>query len=102
MKAETAPASPAKKEAQNTDISFRFGKESKIKPSGLEKLTIDQDMTITLKGKLISFSKGDPWDEATRFTLRLTACEILPTEAAAASLDAAIRAAKQNLKKMEK
>jgi len=87
---------------QSTDISFRFGKESKIKPSGLDKLTIDEDMTITLKGKLISFSKGDPWDETTRFTLRLTACDILPTEAVDASLDAAIRASKNNLKKMEK
>lgn len=98
---ETA-ANPMKKEAQNTDISFRFGKESKIKPAGLEKLTIDQDMTVTLKGKLISFSKGDPWDDTTRFTLRLSACEILPTEAVTASLDAAIREAKNNLRKMEK
>jgi len=87
---------------QSTDISFRFGKESKLKPAGLEKLAINEEMTVTLKGKLISFSTGDPWDDATRFTLRLAACDILPTEAVDASLDAAIRASKNNLKKMEK
>jgi len=99
---KVATTAPEKAMDRTTDISFRFGKDSKIKPTGMDKLAANQELTVKLEGKLVSFSTGDPWDDATRFTLRLTACDIVPTEAVDASLDAAIKTAKANLKKMEK
>ena len=101
MKPETSKTTEDKADA-NTEINFRFGQKSKIQPKGLDKITINQEMTIKMEGKIIQFSTGDPWDKSTRFTLRLTSCDIVPTEATDASLNAAINTAKANLKKMEK
>jgi len=101
MSKNAAPAVITKEE-EVTEINFRFGEKSKIQPQGLGNLTANQPLTVKLEGKVTSFSAGDPWDKSKRFTLRLTSCDIVPTEATDGSLDAAIEAAKANMKKMEK
>lgn len=95
-------AMPETKYDKTSEINFRFGKDSKVQPKGMEKLTPAASVTVVLKGTIKSFSTDD-WDKSKRFSLDMKSCEILLPDGGKEQtiLDAALTQAKKALKKVE-
>lgn len=90
-------------EDKMSTIDFRFGKDSKIQPSGMEGLTLDEEVTVTLKGTITSFSAGGPYQSGKNFSLKMSSCEIIQPDNAApeeTSMDDALMAANSSRKMM--
>lgn len=83
-------------------IDFRFGKDSKVQPLGLDGLSLESDITVILKGKLTSFSNGEPYDGGNkRFSVKASSCEIeKPKKSKETTMDDAIEEANKTRKKV--
>lgn len=88
---------------KHSEINFRFGPKSKVKPTGVEALAPNADVTVVLKGKITSFSSGETWDKSVRFALDMQSCSIMlpPNRRAENALDDALNEAKKTLKKVK-
>jgi hypothetical protein len=83
---------------EKSTVNFNFPKDNKVQPVGLEGCGMDDYVTVILKGKLTSWNKST-WDESKSFGLELKSCEVLG-EAKETSLDAAIKKADKDRKKV--
>jgi len=80
------------KEKPNAD--FRFPKDAKPQPSGFKSLAADDEVTVTIKGRVSSFSdNASQWDQGKRFSVEISSCEV-ETKQKGVSLDDALEAAK--------
>lgn len=85
-----------------TQVDFRFGQDSTVRPTGMEGITMDEEVTVTLQGHIKSFSNGEPYDKSKRFSLQIGSCEIVKSpENKETSMDDAMIAADTTRKKME-
>jgi len=75
--------------------NFNFPKDSKPQPSGFTRMAADDEVTVTLKGRVSAFSdNSDYWDKGKRFSVEISSCEI-ETKQKGVSLDDALAAAKK-------
>ncbi len=79
-------------------VNFRFSKDSKVQPVGLDGCGINDSVTIILKGNLTSFDKSE-WDGSKSFGIEMKSCEVMP-DAKEMSLDEAIKKANKDRKKV--
>lgn len=81
-----------------TTASFHFREKGKVQPKGYAGLGIDQEITVTIKGKVKQI--GSSWDNGATFTVEIASCEISVPASAAVSLAAAVDEAGKNRKKV--
>ena len=82
---------------EKTSVSFYFREKAKIKPKGFNDMSINDNITVIVKGKVNSISEDkSKWDPGKRFAMEIKSCEIVP-EATKVSLDAAIKDAKKKV-----
>jgi len=81
-----------------TTASFHFREKGKVQPKGYSGLGIDQEVTVTIKGKVKQI--GSSWDNGATFTVEIESCEISVPASGAVSLSAAIDEAGKNRKKV--
>ena len=92
--------SPVNKEEERpVTAEFSFREKGKVQPAGYEGLGIDDDATVTVKGKVKSL--GSTWDKGPRFTIEISSCDISVPAEKSASLSAAIEAADKTRKKVK-
>ncbi len=65
------------KDPANAHISIPAGQKKKLK--GALELSLEQEVTLVITGKLNSFSKSD-WDKSTNFTVNISSCEFKTKE----------------------
>ena len=89
-------------EDKMSTMSLRFGKDSKVKPDGLKGITMDETVTIEVKGKVSSFtSSKEPWQSGTSLSLAIESCEIVSKTAnEETSMDDALGYADETRKKI--
>lgn len=79
-KSDAPTATLKKKEEEKSTVNLNFPEKSKVQPENFAGLSIDEEATITIKGKLRSLSISD-WDKSKSISLDLTACTIeIPAE----------------------
>lgn len=79
--------------------SFNFREKGKVQPAGYKGLGIDQDVTVTVKGKVKQL--GSSWDNGAQFTIEIASCEISVPASANVSLASAIDEAGKARKKVK-
>ncbi len=79
-------------------VDFHFREKGKVQPTGYEGLGIDQEVTVTVKGKVKQL--GSSWDKGPHFTVEPTSCEISVPATQNASLSSAIEEAGKARKKV--
>jgi hypothetical protein len=97
-KAEIAPATPDKKDEKST-VSFNFPEKAKVQPENFSGLSIDEEATITVKGKLRNLSISE-WDKSKSIGLDLTSCTIEIPKETPMSLEAGLDYANSQRKKV--
>jgi len=83
-------------------MSLRFGKDSKVTPDGLKGITMDEEVTIEVKGKVTSFtSSKEPWNSGTSLSIAITSCELVSKSGnEETSMDDALEYADETRKKV--
>jgi hypothetical protein len=95
-KSNAAIASPRNDEPVTAQFNFR--EKGKVQPKGYKGLTIDADVTVTVKGKVKQI--GSSWDNGATFTIEVAACEIEQPASAPVSLGSALDAADSKRKRV--
>lgn len=80
-------------------VDFHFREKGKIQPTGYEGLGIDQEVTVTVKGKVKQI--GSSYDKGPRFTIEPSACEITVAASKPGSLSTAVEDAAKTRKKVK-
>lgn len=91
-KGETVVASPKKKEDEKSTMNLYFPEKAKVQPENFPGLSIDEEATITIKGKLRSLSISD-YDKSKSIGLDLTSCTIEIPKEKPVSLETAVEEA---------
>jgi hypothetical protein len=82
-----------------TTASLSFAEKSKVQPVGFEGLGIDQDVTVTLKGKVTRLASHE-WDKSKSVTVELTECAFTVPVEKPVTMDSAISDAAKTRKKV--
>lgn len=63
---------------EKPNASFRVPKGAGLKMTGFKDLSVDETVTITIKGKVkeISDRGGESWDPGQRFEVQMSSCKI--------------------------
>ena len=105
MSKVTNPSSTAEKNPEDkiSTMSLRFGKDSKVTPDGIKGITMDEEVTIEVKGKVTSFtSSKEPWHSGTMLSIAITSCALVSKSGnEETSMDDALGYADATRKKME-
>ena len=81
-----------------TIAHFNFRDKGKVQPKGYIGLGIDQEVTVTIKGKVKQI--GSSWDSGAQFSVEIADCEISVPANNPVSLSAAIDEAGKKRKKI--
>lgn len=82
-----------------TTASFHFREKGKVQPKGYEGLSIDQQATIILKGKISRLGTSS-WEGGKRFEITIESCEI-STPSRVVTIDDAVASAAASGKKVK-
>lgn len=87
--------STMKETKEKPKLSLRFPKDSKVQPKGFENANIGEEVTVVIKGPVISISENaEDWDPGKRFDLAIKTCEIIvPDDKKKVSIGDAVKAA---------
>jgi len=87
-----------KREQQRTSANFFFGEKAKVQPKGIVDLSLKDDVTMIVKGKVktVSMPNADDFERGSRIELAVTSCEIVGPEKRV-TLEDAIQAAKKTV-----
>ena len=88
--------SPAEEEP--TTANFHFREKGKVQPKGYTGLGIDDDVTVTIKGKVKQI--GSLWNDGANFTIEIVSCEIMVPAEGNISLSSAVEEANKSRKKV--
>jgi hypothetical protein len=88
-------------EPQLPDASFFFREKSKVQPKGYDGLGIDEEVTVVLKGRVLSLGVNR-WEKGKRFEIEIGSCDIVkkPQPKAEISLADAVKEADFGRKKI--
>lgn len=81
-----------------TTATFNFREKGKVQPTGYKGLGIDDEVTITIKGKVKQI--GSSWEKGPTFTVEIASCEILVPAETNVSLANAVEEAGKTRKKV--
>ena len=66
-----------KKIKETPVMRLNFPKDGKVQPSGFAGLGVDEDITIVIKGKVVTISENaDQWDPGKNLRVKISKCDI--------------------------
>ncbi|MBU2549030.1 MAG: hypothetical protein KKB20_11490 [Proteobacteria bacterium] len=82
------------KRKEKPKVHLSFPKDGKVQPKGFEDVSVNDPVTVVLKGTVKSAEdNAEEWNPGKSMTVHITSCEIMGREKGPVSVDEAIKAA---------